>query len=159
MYAQKDTGFAGIESFQLSDDLIRTKNMIFEPATIKAGATTPLVLVPNADTMKVLVFHEALMGVYGGGTNYATAYNSIVKYRTAGGGATVSTTVADFLTAGATGKMSTLKGISTDYTPEAGQDLVLTFSANPTLGDRKLVVKIFYSVVSAEAFDLSVSHL
>ena len=150
--AQKDLGSEGIDSFQLHDELCRCKHLIFDAAQLLAGSTTPLVLVQNSDAQKVLIYHGGTMAVIGGTTNYATAYNSIVKYRTAGGGATVSTTVADFLTAGAVGKVSTLKELATDITPEAGQDLVLTFSANPTLGDRKLLVKIFYSVVSANSF-------
>ena len=96
----------------------------------------------------VLMFEGAELNIYGGGTNYDQASNMIVKYQTAGGGATASTTLVNFLSGGAAGKLGTIKKIVTDITPEADQDLVLTASASPknVNGDRLMRITVRYQV-------------
>lgn len=132
---------------------LRTVELEFSAAQLIASDTTPLVLVQNADAKKILVFHGGSLEIVGGSTNYDQNQNFIVKYQTAGGGSAVSTTVANLMNAGAAGTLKTIKPITTDYTPEAGQDLVLTSSASPysAAGDRKLFICFQYSVINVRS--------
>lgn len=141
-------GPRGMSSYELHESLIRVVSVEFTAAQVIASNTTPLVLMANSDTSKVLVYHDAIVQIFGGSANYDQNQDFIVKYQTAGGGATVSTTLANFMNAGAANKLSTLKQLTTDAVPEAGQDLVLTSSASPyaAAGDRQLRVTLYYSV-------------
>lgn len=138
----------GVGPDQLSDWMIKPKELRFTATQVAASATTPLVLVQNSDTTKFLLFHGLVAYIIGGTTNYDQNQNFIVKYQTAGGGGTVSTTLANLMNGGAVGTMKTCKPITTDIAPEAGQDLVLTSSASPysAAGDRELYVVVYSSL-------------
>jgi len=136
--------------------VVRSATVTISAAELAALNTTPKVLVDHSALVTagevasgdVLVFLEAILNVYGGAANYDQNQNSIVKYQTAGGGATVSTTLANFFNGAAAGTLSTIKQLVTDITPEADQDLVLTSSASPknAAGDRLCRVTTFYTV-------------
>jgi hypothetical protein len=142
----------------INRDRIMAKVVHFTAAQLIASNGTPLVLCDySADLAAglvsagdVYVYHDAIVQMDGGTANYDQAQNFIVKYQEAGGGATVSTTLANFCSGGADGKLGTIKQLVTDIVPEAAQDLVLTSSASPknAAGDRELNVKIYYSVYS-----------
>jgi len=135
---------------------IRGATFTFDSAAVIASNTTPLVLLDfsalqSAGTIAagdVLIFHDCILQMNGGSAAYDQNQNFIAKYQTAGGGATVSTTLANFCNGAADGAMSTLKQLTTDITPEADQDIVLTSSASPknAAGDRGLAGIIYYSV-------------
>jgi hypothetical protein len=128
----------------------------FSAAEIIASNTTPLVVLDHSAMVTAgelvatdtLIFHGAILQIDGGADNYDQNQNTIAKYQTAGGGASVSLTLANFFNGGADNKMSTLKPIATDVALEADQDIVLTSSASPknAAGDRELNVQVFYSI-------------
>ena len=140
----------------LSKKLIRASTTLFATALVKASNATPLVLLDHSAMVTateiasgdVLIFHGAVLQIDGGAANFDNNQNFIAKYQTAGGGATVSLTLANFMNAGADAKMSTMKPIATDAVPEADQDIVLTSSVSPytAAGDRALNVTTYYSV-------------
>ena len=121
-----------------------------------ASNATPLVVVDFSAILAsgevasgdVLIFQNCVLNVNGGAANYDQNQDTIIKYQTAGGGATVSTTLANFLNGAADGALTTIKQLVTDVVPEASQDLVVTSSASPfaAAGDRLLRVTIEYSV-------------
>jgi hypothetical protein len=123
---------------------------------VKAGNVTPLVLadfsaLSAAGTVAAgdaLIFHGVVANVYQGAASYDQNENSIIKYQTAGGGATVSTTLANWFNGAVDGAITTIKPITTDIVPEINEDLVWTMSASPfnAAGDRLLSVTLYYSV-------------
>jgi len=145
-----------ITTGKLYKDLVRVAHATFDSTAVKALNATPGVcvdhsaLVASGDiaTGDVLVFEGALLQIYGGSTNYDQNENLTFNYQTAGGGATVSLTIANFFNAGAADKMSTCKPLATDVTPEADQDIVVKCSASPynAAGDRSCKVTVWYRV-------------
>jgi hypothetical protein len=137
---------------------IMVESTTFTAAQVIASNATPLVLVDYSAiltagqiaTGDVLIFHDLVLEIHDGSANYGQNQNFIVKYQTAGGGATVSTTLANFANGAADGALSTCKQLTTDVTPEAAQDLVLTSSASPknAAGDRLMTAHCYYSVVT-----------
>lgn len=140
----------------LNKQHVRLKTFSFTAAQVIAADATPLVILDHSAMITageiasgdVLLFEEAIIQMNGGSANYDQNQNTIAKYQTAGGGATVSTTLANFFNGAADGAMSTLKQLVTDITPEADQDIVLTSSASPknSAGDRPVAGAVAYSV-------------
>jgi hypothetical protein len=150
-----DVGLGATGTVSLNKKNIQTSTTLFATALVKASNATPLVLLNHATLVAAgtiasgdaLIFHGAILQIDGGTANFDNNQNFIAKYQTAGGGATVSTTLANFMNAGADAKLSTLKPLATDIVPEVDQDIVLTSSASPytAAGDRALNVKTFWS--------------
>lgn len=143
-----------IETGMLHKSLVRVSTVDIAAASVKTLDATPVVcvdhsaLVASGDiaTGDVLIFEGAVLQINGGTTNYDQNENLTFNYQTAGGGATVSTTVANFFNGGAADKMSTAKPITTDVTPEADQDIVVKCSASPfsAAGDRLCRVTVWW---------------
>lgn len=140
----------------LAKGFIRPITTTHNAAAVIAANVTPLVLVDHSALVAAgtiaagdaLIFHGLVENLVGGTISYDQNENEIVRYQTAGGGAIISTTKANFCNGAAAGAMTTIKAITTDVAPEASQDLVLTFSASPfnAAGDRALAVTTYYSV-------------
>jgi len=147
---------SGAGATLLAKTFIRQAVVNADAAAVIAMNATPIVLVDHSALVAagtiaagdVLVFHDCILNINGGSTNYDQNQNCIVKYQTAGGGATVSTTLANFFNGGADGALSTCKQLTTDVVPEADQDLVMTSSASPyaAAGDRLCRFTTYYSV-------------
>lgn len=145
----------------LSKDLIRTTTVEIAAAAVKTMNATPVVLIDfsalvssgEAASGDALVFHGAILNIYGGAASYDNNENTTIVYQTAGGGATVSLTLANFFNGGADGALTTLKPIATDVAPDADEDLVIKSSASPysAQGDRNLYVQVFYSIFTPHA--------
>ncbi len=140
----------------LAKGFMRQITTTWTVAQIKAGNATPLVLadfgvletaglVASGDA---LIFHHLIANIYGGGVNYDQNQNNIIKYQTAGGGADVSLTLANWLDANGPGAITDMKQLATVVVPDADEDLVWTMSASPynAAGDRLLQVTLYYSV-------------
>jgi hypothetical protein len=139
---------AAVTNNQLDPTLVQSVTVDIAAADVIAGNTTPVVLVADPGDGFALVFHGATVNIHAGTANYDQNQNYIVKYKD-GSGVAVSTTLANFMNAGAAGKIGTLKAIATDHLTTASEALVLTSSASPksAAGDRKLQVIVRYSVV------------
>ena len=141
-------------TFQLGN--VKAKLLSFTAAEVIASNATPLVALDHSAMVAAgeiasgdaLIFQGAVLQVDGGSASYDQNQNTIAKYQTAGGGASVSLTLANFFNGAADGAMKTLKPIATDVVPEADQDIVLTSSASPksAAGDRLLKGVIYYTV-------------
>jgi hypothetical protein len=140
----------------LAKNQIRTKVVDIAAADVKTLNTTPVVLLDFSAMLAAgevaagdaLIFRGAVLDIYGGAASYDQNENATIVYQTAGGGETVSLTLANFFNGGAAGKLSTLKPIATDAVPDADEDLVLKCSASPfnAAGSRLCRVEISYSV-------------
>lgn len=137
---------------------IRCAIVHFDSAAVIAMNATPCVILDHSALVSAgtivatdtLVYHGAILQLDGGTAPYDQNQNTIAKYQTAGGGAAVSLTLANWFNGGADNAMTTLKPIATDVALEADQDIVLTSSASPFAagGDRALNVAVYYSVYS-----------
>ena len=135
---------------------LRAKALSFTAAEVIASNATPLVALDHSAMVSAgeiasgdaLIYHGAVLQLDAGTANYDQNQNTIAKYQTAGGGAAVSLTAANYFNGGADGKLLTLKPIATDVAPEIDQDIVLTSSASPknAAGDRLLKGVIYYTV-------------
>jgi hypothetical protein len=151
-----DAALAASGALTLDKSFIRAATTTWSVAQVKAGNVTPLVLVDfsalqAAGTIAAgdaLIFHDLVANVYQGAASYDQNENSIIKYQTAGGGATVSTTLANWFNGAVDGACTTMKQLTTDIVPEINEDLVWTMSASPfnAAGDRLLSVTCYYSV-------------
>lgn len=140
----------------LAKGFIRQITQNFDAATVAAGDATPLVLADFSALQTAgivaagdaLIFHGLVASLSGGTINYDQNENSIIKYQTAGGGVTVSTTLANWFNGTGPDILQTIKAITTDIVPDADEDLVWTMSASPknVNGDRLLRVTTYYSV-------------
>lgn len=151
-----DIALASSGAVVIDKGFIRPLTSTWTVAQVKAGNVTPLVLadfsaLQAAGTIAAgdaLIFHDLVANVYQGAASYDQNENSIIKYQTAGGGATVSTTLANWFNGAVDGAMTTIKQLTTDIVPEINEDLVWTMSASPfnAAGDRLLSVTLYYSV-------------
>jgi hypothetical protein len=151
-----DATLAASGALALAKTFIRVSTVDPTVVAIKAINTTPIVLVDFSAEVTAgrcasgdaLIFHDCVIGISGGAANYDQNQNQIVKYQTAGGGATVSTTLANFLDGSGPGSMSTCKQLTTDVVPELDEDLVMTASASPyaAAGDRLVRYTTYWSV-------------
>jgi len=151
-----DATLVAAGTLTLDKSLIRKKAISANSAAVVAMNANPIVILDHSAmitageiaTDDILIFHGAVLQLNGGAAAYDTNQNTIAKYQTAGGGASVSLTLANFFNAGADGKVSTLKPIATDLAPEINEDIVLTSSASPFTagGDRALAGYVYYSV-------------
>jgi hypothetical protein len=151
-----DATIADGGAIRIAKGFMRQATTTWTAAQVKAGNVTPLVLVDFAVEQAAgriaagdaLIFHDLVANIYGGAANYDQNENSIIKYQTAGGGATVSTTLANWFNGAGAGTITTIKQLVTDVVPDADEDLVWTMSASPyaAAGDRTLSVTVYYSV-------------
>jgi hypothetical protein len=156
-----DASLSAAGAVTLAKNLIRSTNVDILAAAVKTLNATPVVLVDfsgevaagRAAAGDALIFHGAVTNLYGGAASYDQNENMTVVYQTGGGGATVSTTLANFCNGGAAGKLSTLKAIATDVVPDADEDLVVKCSASPwaAAGDRNMRVTVYWSVMTPHA--------
>lgn len=156
-----DATLVAAGTLTLDKEFIRTSVTDITAANVKTLNATPVVLVDHSALVgagtiaagDALIFHGAVVNLYGGAAAYDQAENMTVVYQTAGGGATVSLTLANFCNGGVDGKLSTLKPIATDVAPDADEDLVIKCSASPynAQGDRNMRVVCYYSVMTPHA--------
>jgi hypothetical protein len=151
-----DATLAAAGTLTLGKSFIRAATTTWSVAQVKAGNVTPLVLLDfsaqqAAGTIAAgdaFIFHGLVANLYQGAAAYDQNENSIIKYQTAGGGATLSLTLANWFNGGADGACTTLKPVATDVAIEINEDVVWTMSASPfnAAGDRLLSVTCYYSV-------------
>jgi hypothetical protein len=142
----------GIDGRQMANPMIRSVTKVFSAAEVTASDATPLLLVPAPSSKQVIIHFGTALQMVGGTVNYDRNQNFIARYRSCGGGAVTSTTLANFCNGAAANALSTLRPLATDVVPEAGQPLVLTSSASPynAAGNRKLAATTWYAIVDLE---------
>jgi len=151
-----DATLAAGGALTLAKTFMRQATTNWSAAEVKAGDATPLVLVDFSAEVGLgtvasgdaLIFHHLIANISGGGANYDQNENSIIKYQTAGGGATVSLTLANWFNGAGADTLVDIKQLATVVVPDADEDLVWTMSASPynAAGDRLLRVTCYYSV-------------
>jgi hypothetical protein len=151
-----DATLVAAGTMTLAKGFMRQITTNWSAAEIIAGNVTPLVLADFSVLQAAgivaagdaLIFHHLVANIYGGAANYDNNENSIIKYQTAGGGATVSLTLANWFNGSGAGTITDIKQLATVVVPDADEDLVWTMSASPfaAAGDRLLRVTLYYSV-------------
>lgn len=135
----------GLSSRHMGINAIKVRSVEVSSAELLACNTTAPVLVPAPGAKKALIFHGCVLCYDHKGTDYATNSSWTVADGTTG--TTLSTTLANWLTAAGADKSSTLKAITTDVAINDNESLVLTCTADHTTGNGILWVHTYYSVI------------
>ena len=142
-----------INSTELSPETIQTRMVKISSAQILALNTTPIELVPAPGTGYMNYFLDLLLYIQQGGTDYATAHTTTVKYTDASG-TTVSTSFTSpfILSSTTVSKVCTIKQIVTDLSLTdvatwSNKKLVLSGSADPITGNHTALATVRYCVL------------
>jgi hypothetical protein len=131
----------------LADGLIHTVETVLTGAQVIALNAAPITVCADPGANKTVIFLGGIVMISGGTTNYDRNENMTIQYT---GSTVVSTTVANFFNGGASGKLTTIKQLTTDITPIANSALTIACSASPknAQGDRGAKVRIRYAILA-----------